>query len=676
MNEADLRAISVAAVRTVHCPFCDEVVPDARYCGACGAHLTHAEHGGSQRLHSYAAFPDEPVARLSIVSSLFPHLSYRSRVPFRAALGLVVSLLIIFSLAGTSAPLIAVCALGVPLLFVLYIIEVDPYEGTFVLSSAVAFVLGAGLGVGWALIAGPYVDQALQPIPSASLTSGHSLVAAVAIPAVALVLMCVPIVAVRAMQRGRLESLDGFVAGATSALGFSVAATLVLLSPLLKDGQLLHQSFIANLSQAAERGLSLPLISALSVGLVGAAVWVARADAKPARGRWLTSPVLAFFIAAAVQIGWAFGNLAVLPDADVLVIQLAAIGVLTVLVRLGIHHVLIHEAMGASIGAPRVCEHCSHLVPTMSFCPQCGVAERAIARPRRGPGLAQRGPSSPDAARSQSPEQSPVRPWPTSPPDTPGPQAAFPEVHATARHRPRVGQLATLGLFLTGLALLSAILVVIAVVAPSEPPAPCPPLGCQAPPIGAVGPQSVTGSRAASPVEQGRLYSNSQGFTVRYYAFPGTTIYPGVTTDADGITLSFPFKSSYGGTSELAVVGELDAGATPQQIVDDEVSRIAPNAQVQFQMPEAYVGYWPGYGAAFETEVPSADGHSATYELVVMAAVHDGFGIAVVASGEVLSSVTPGSTWWDGHPSPTAISVAYLADSTVNSITFPAAGFP
>ncbi|MGA3352729.1 MAG: zinc ribbon domain-containing protein [Acidimicrobiales bacterium] len=684
MSESEQMPMPLPMLTTRRCPFCEEVVPDSRYCGACGAHLAHGESRGSRRLHSYAAFPDEPVLRLSIASSLFPHLSYRGRVPFRAALGIIVSLLVVFSLAGTAAPLIAVCALGVPLLFLLYIVEVDPYEGTFVLSSAVALLLGAGLGVGWALIASPYVDQALQPIPSASLTSGHALLAAVVVPAVALVLMCVPLVAVRMMQRGRLESLDGFVAGATSALGFSLAATVVLWSPLLGNGQLLHQSFLANLSQAVERGLSLPLISAMSTGLIGAAVWVTRRDSKPARGRWLTSPVLALLIAAALQIGWAFGNLAALPDADVLVIQLAAIGLLTVLMRLGIHHVLIHEALESRIGAPRVCAHCSHLVPTMSFCPQCGVAERAIARPRRGMPVTQSAPPSPsnDAASAPEPGTSgapaapPEAPWPTAPPGAPGTQTGFPEVHEKAQHGHRVSHAATLALFAAGLAVLTVILVVVAVIAPAPPPAPCPPLGCQAPPIGAVGTQSETGSRAASEVAQGRLYTNSQGFTVHLYPFPGTTIYPGVSTAADGITLSFPFKSSYGGTSDLAVVGEPDAGATPQQIVNDEVSQIAPNAQVQFQMPEAYVGYWPGYGEAFETQVPNADGHSATYELVVMAAVRGGFGIAVVASGELLSRVTPGSTWWDGHPSPAAISVAYLGDGTVNSITFPRTASP
>jgi RsiW-degrading membrane proteinase PrsW (M82 family) len=324
---------------------------------------------------------------------LFPHLSSRARTPFRYALGIIVSLMVAFALAGTVAPLMAVCALGVPLLFLLYIIEVDPYEGTFVIPTGVALLLGAGLGAGWALIASPYVDRALEPTPMSSLMSGQALVTAIVVPTVAQLLMCVPILVVRKMQRGRPESLDGFVAGATGALGFALAATIVLLSPSLTDGQFSNQSFLVNLAQAVERGLGLPLVSAMSTGLIGAAAWVKRGDAKAAGGRWITSPVLAFLVAEAVQVGWAFANLADLPDADIIVVQLGVIAVLTVLMRVGIHHVLIHEASKTSIGAPRVCAQCSHLVPTMSFCPQCGVADRAIARPRReqspedGPGL-------------------------------------------------------------------------------------------------------------------------------------------------------------------------------------------------------------------------------------------------------------------------------------------------
>ena len=150
----------------------------------------------SQRLHSYAAFPDEPVARFSVVTSLFPHLSHRAKAPFRIGFGIFLLLLLVFALAATTAPLIAVSALGVPLLFLIYIWEVDPYEGSFLPPTFICLLLGAGLGAGWAIISGSYVDKALLPSFAFSLTSGSSLVAAVLVPAIGGLLMCVPMLIV------------------------------------------------------------------------------------------------------------------------------------------------------------------------------------------------------------------------------------------------------------------------------------------------------------------------------------------------------------------------------------------------------------------------------------------------------------------------------------------------
>src|SRR5277367_3824071 len=176
---------------TVACPYCGVVVPDARFCGACGAHLVHTGLRASQRLHCYAAFPDEPVFRLSVITSLFPHLSHRAKAPFRVGLGLALVLLLVFALIGTSAPLIAVAALSVPLLFLLYVWEVDPYEGSFLTPTFICLLLGAGLGAGWAIVGGSYVDKALVPSLTSSLTDGTSLVAALAVPAIGQLLMCV-----------------------------------------------------------------------------------------------------------------------------------------------------------------------------------------------------------------------------------------------------------------------------------------------------------------------------------------------------------------------------------------------------------------------------------------------------------------------------------------------------
>jgi hypothetical protein len=69
---------------------------------------------------AYAAAPGEHGLRLSVASTLFPHLPHRSRTPFRVALGLLFLLMITFALLRAQAPLIAVSGLGFPLLFVLY----------------------------------------------------------------------------------------------------------------------------------------------------------------------------------------------------------------------------------------------------------------------------------------------------------------------------------------------------------------------------------------------------------------------------------------------------------------------------------------------------------------------------------------------------------------------------
>ncbi len=369
---------------TVECSYCGVVVPDTGFCGACGAHLVHEGFRGSQRLHSYAAFPDEPVIRISQVSSLFPHLSHRAKAPFRAALGVVIVLLGVFAVTGTAAPLIAVCAFGIPLLFVLYLVEVDPYEGSFLLPTGICVLVGAGLGAGWALIAGPYVNRALQPSPLSTLTGQPALVAAVLVPAVAQLLMCVPGAVVWIIQRKRLRSLDGFVAGATGALGFTLASTVTLLSPWLGNGQLLHEPVITSLAQAVFRGLSWPLISAMVTGLVGAAWCVTLGrGSTAARGRWLAGPLPALGFALAVQIGLGFVAVAVLPPLVIVLTNLVAIAAVIIVMRIVIHHVLLHEAQWVTVGPPRVCPQCSHLVPVMAFCPNCGVADRAVARSHR-----------------------------------------------------------------------------------------------------------------------------------------------------------------------------------------------------------------------------------------------------------------------------------------------------
>ena len=245
-----------------------------------------------------------------------------------------------------------------------------PTNRTDLLPTVILFGLGAGLGVGWAVVGGPVVTETLRPQLANAITGGEALKAAVAVPVIGQVLMCVPMIVLRLGRTAGTEALDGFTAGVTGALGFTLAATLTELSSLLSDGISTHQSILGVLTEALIRGVSVPLVAGAATGYVGVTMWSRLGGASTAGGRWLASPILALTAAVAIQVGLSFTDIAGLSDPLLLVVHLAAVGVAVLVVRVGIHHVLLHEArteQEVGIGVPRVCPHCQHVVPTMPF---------------------------------------------------------------------------------------------------------------------------------------------------------------------------------------------------------------------------------------------------------------------------------------------------------------------
>jgi hypothetical protein len=437
-------------------------------------------------------------------------------------------------------------------------------------------------------------------------------------------------VAVRALQRGRVEALDGFVAGATGALGFTLAATIDLMAPWLSSGQLTHQGFLSNLTQVFLRGISLPVVSAMTTGLVGAGLWLSPGSRSASLGGlWLTSLPFTLFLA------------------------------LIVAVRVVVHHVLLHEAVEVRIGPARVCAHCAHLVPAMAFCPECGVAERSTARPHRavaeapsaagGPGRLQAG----DAGQLQA--------------GGPG--------------RLRLGgHLGLLAALSGGLALLSGLLTVVAVFAPTGPPAPCDPLRCEGPPVRPAlsrsGRQALPGPLLLGQFGE-RTYTSATGFSLVYFPVfqlpHSSTVVPvEVATTNDALALTYPMPASDGGSSQLVVIGQRYTG-DPVALVEDVVDANWPGAREVYEVPGAWVGYRLGFGGAFDYEPADAASSLMPERIIVLGAVQDGFGLAVIAHGSLLGQVGDKSPWWNGHPSPADLNAAYVADGTdvVNSLRWP-----
>jgi hypothetical protein len=90
------------------------------------------------------------------------------------ALAVLLLALSAFAFLGWQAPLVAVSALGFPLVFLIYMYEAVVYRDLPSRSLVLAAMLGIGLGVGWALLTGGIVADAYDVALGAEELDVHS----------------------------------------------------------------------------------------------------------------------------------------------------------------------------------------------------------------------------------------------------------------------------------------------------------------------------------------------------------------------------------------------------------------------------------------------------------------------------------------------------------------------
>ncbi|MDT5280730.1 MAG: hypothetical protein QOJ20_1925 [Mycobacterium sp.] len=611
-------------VPTMHCAVCDEDVPAGAFCGTCGAHLSPQRGNGRGVLRpaAYGAAPGEHVLRLSVASSLFPHLPARSRAPFRVALGVLFLTLIAFAFLGWQAPLIAVSALGLPLLFLLYLHESDVDDDLPVSTLALTAALGVGLGVGWALLTGGTVADSYDVALSDGTSEGHSILEALLIPAGTAVLMVLPAVVVRLLRPATRESLDGFVIGALGANAFVASATLTRLAPQFATGPTAQDRAVSGLlAEAGIQGVAMPLTAAAAGGLFGVALWFTRPasmDRRPAVVLLISSflVVLGLCVALGLMEAASFTN-GLHFGVHLLVAVLAMLAL-----RIGMQAALLHEAHDEmNPDAQILCPHCDHVVPDTAFCPNCGVAARAASRTSR--------------TKRRSPAGMGVtRPGYALPA---GPYEAVP-VRTTTHTR----LLTTVG---AGVAVAVAAAVTASVLAtPSAARYVCPP-DCGQPPIG-------------KPVETNPWFMSSDGrFSVQY---PRAGTAYEVRLEPDGVDVNF----TAGDTGTMQFFGLPARGRTSKQIAEDLIGEKYPDATTDYEIPNAMVGYQPGYGVVKDEYPQDASGTFTRLRLLVMVAIKKNYALVAAAIGPY-HEFSP--EFGSGHPSGVNMQLALDMGKYVNS---------
>jgi hypothetical protein len=285
------------------------------------------------------------------------------------------------------APLIAVSALGLPLLFLIYLQESDVHHDLPVRSLLVTAMLGVGLGVGWALLTGTVVAHSYDVALGAGMTGGRTLLDGLLIPTGGAFLMLVPAVLVRVLRAPARESLDGFLIGSLSAIGFTAAATLTRLAPQFATGPVAHGREVSGLLvEAGVQGVATPLTAAAVGGVFGAALWFTPpTDASHRhRGPRFVTLLLVVAVVFAFYAGLGLMELAPLSDGFHVGLHLLVAVLALLALRIGLQAALLHEAHdGMNPSEPLLCPHCGHVVPDMAFCPNCGVSTRASSRSSR-----------------------------------------------------------------------------------------------------------------------------------------------------------------------------------------------------------------------------------------------------------------------------------------------------
>jgi hypothetical protein len=373
----------------VECRVCKTEVPAGEYCGLCGLPLKDHEAKGPDwlRISAYSASPGEHLLTPNIVSSLFPHLSPSSRKAFLLGLSVLFACLVAATLFRLPAALITIAALGLPLLFLIYLQESDVYNdvptGTLVATAG----LGIALGVGWVLLTGAMIAQAYDVGLGEGIAGSRILRDGLGVPIAGLLLMLVPAVLVRLVRPGPRESLDGFAIGALGALMFTAAAQMTRLAPQFSGGMIAKSRPISGLIvEAGIRGVTVPLTAAAVGGLIGTALWFTRPANKKNQHRSYVSIALIVFALAVMTMYALLGlvDVARFPQILQLALHFAVAAAALLALRVGLHLALLHEDHDEILSdEPLLCQQCGHVVPDMAFCAACGAATRASSRSSR-----------------------------------------------------------------------------------------------------------------------------------------------------------------------------------------------------------------------------------------------------------------------------------------------------
>ncbi len=381
----------------LECPRCRAELPEvAHFCHICGQ---DQRSGDLARRKSFAAKPDEPVASFALISSIMPRGAGQRPQTYRIALTIALAVALVAAIFGAMPIAVLVAAFAIPIVYIVYIYDVNLWEDEPIPVTGLAFALTGALAIGftilWTFLRGapPYATTTFDGAVSAAPSVGTFLLVAVAVPIFGEAIR--QIGPVMLASRPEFDDLmDGLTFGVISGVAYSCFDTIVrhwsLLTGGLQDADpglwvslIFLEGFVKPLILGTATGIACAEFSGLGRGYDGFTPRYFRglAEAIVANiayqaGTYLFSFVGNSTLAVVLSVGWG----------------LIILGILILRIRNVLHVGLMEAALERSArdggigheGELQFCAHCEMpLLGHAAFCNACGTAVRVQAKVSR-----------------------------------------------------------------------------------------------------------------------------------------------------------------------------------------------------------------------------------------------------------------------------------------------------
>jgi RsiW-degrading membrane proteinase PrsW (M82 family) len=381
----------------VECPRCSSDVPEvSHFCHHCG---NDVRSGDAERRKAYAAKPDEPVASFRLVSTIMPQGSGQQPATYRIALGIALAVAVVAAIFGALPIAVMVAAFAIPIVYILYLYDVNLWEDEPVPVVAAAFVVTGVLAAVFSWLWSDVIGLSL--LPGADGWGGPTL------RGVLVLALLVPVGGELIRQLGPLylasrpkydDLMDGLTFGIVAGVGYAAFETIVLNWSLITDGfQGPGESSATWVLVLVLHGFVKPLIYGSVTGLAVAEFSGLGDKYDGFTPRWIVGTVQAIVVVALYQVGvyllgFIDGRGSMIGALLGAVWGVLLLGALVIRVRSVLHKGLLEAALesaarGGSAHASGDLAFCSRcempLLPHSDFCSNCGSSVRAVPKRSR-----------------------------------------------------------------------------------------------------------------------------------------------------------------------------------------------------------------------------------------------------------------------------------------------------